>query len=300
MTPVPLVPLPGPPTDGVVRAHRALSYAFTVRTTDELVGAAVAHVLGDFAVPDRRWAERAWPPESDVDRWAVAEVDGAVRVFRGDRQLYAGSSPGDALDHFLWALNQRVLRVTRDFFVLHAGAVVSPRGAAVLLPADAGSGKSSLTLALVRRGWTFLSDEFAPIDPVSGLVHPFPKAATLKAGSWPLFADELAAAPVLAGARQRHLRAEDVGGSDGRVPAVVRAVVFPRYVPAATATAGRLGRTETASRLLANAPSLPVYGGRALPVIGRLARCAAGFALEHSDLDEAVAVVDRCLTEGIT
>ena len=58
------------------------------------------------------------------------------------------------LDHII----PRWLALHGDF-VLHAGAVVSPRGPAVALVGDHGQGKSSLTTALAQAGWRMLGDD---------------------------------------------------------------------------------------------------------------------------------------------
>lgn len=71
-----------------------------------------------------------------------------------------------------------------DFlFYIHAG-VVGTGDRCVLLPAAAGSGKSSLTAALVHRGYRYLSDEVALIKPVTFLVPPVPLAVCLKSTGW--------------------------------------------------------------------------------------------------------------------
>lgn len=57
--------------------------------------------------------------------------------------------------------------------VLHAGAVARD-GRAVAIVGPSGWGKSTLTIELVRRGWSFLTDDFAPIGR-SGWVEPFPR-----------------------------------------------------------------------------------------------------------------------------
>jgi hypothetical protein len=47
----------------------------------------------------------------------------------------------------------------RGHFVLHAAGVVSPRRTGVILVARSDSGKSTLTTALARAGWGYLSDD---------------------------------------------------------------------------------------------------------------------------------------------
>jgi hypothetical protein len=56
---------------------------------------------------------------------------------------------------------------------VHSG-VVGKSGKAVLLSGASGQGKSTLVAQFVARGWTYLSDEIAPIDPYAATVVPFP------------------------------------------------------------------------------------------------------------------------------
>jgi hypothetical protein len=60
-----------------------------------------------------------------------------------------------------------------DLLWIHAG-VVSFEGRAIALSAPSGQGKSTMVAELLNRGWTYLSDEIAPIDPVAATVLPFP------------------------------------------------------------------------------------------------------------------------------
>lgn len=71
-------------------------------------------------------------------------------------------------------------RVRADLCFLHSGAVVAPDGRVIVLTAASGSGKSTLTWALLHHGFGYLSDELAPIDPATLLVHSYPHALCLK------------------------------------------------------------------------------------------------------------------------
>lgn len=80
-------------------------------------------------------------------------------------------------------LYERVLRPGRGRAVLHA-SVLARRDRAVLFFGPSGAGKSVLSTQLARRGWTYLSDEFAPIDEL-GRVHPVPRPVTFLASELP-------------------------------------------------------------------------------------------------------------------
>lgn len=62
---------------------------------------------------------------------------------------------------------------------VHCG-VVAVNGCGLLLPGRSLSGKSSLVAALISRGATYCSDEFAPLDE-QGLVHPYPRPLGIRA-----------------------------------------------------------------------------------------------------------------------
>ncbi len=62
-----------------------------------------------------------------------------------------------------------------NFLLLHAGAVVD-EGGALIVAGPPRSGKSTLVLELVKRGFAFYSDDICPLHRESGHVHPFPRS----------------------------------------------------------------------------------------------------------------------------
>ena len=283
-------------TDGAPAGFRALSYWFTVTAEDDGLLAHTARVLGGLRVPRATWAARQWPLEQQIEAWRLERGVEDYAVWRGAEQLYRGHEPGDVLDHFLWAVNQRVIERARDFYLIHAAVLCLPSGGAVLLPGEAGSGKSSLTVALAASGLHYMSDELAAIDPISGRVYPYPKAATLKPGSYDLFAHLLATAhEPLPGARQRHLTTDEMGTHGVLDPHDVRAVVFPQFTPEGETGTVQLTTGQLAHGLARHSLSLEMYGARGLPLLVGLARGATGLSMRHRDLDEAVSVVTASL-----
>ena len=61
---------------------------------------------------------------------------------------------------------------------IHAGAV-SWKGKAIMIPGSSFSGKTTLTTALIKRGATYYSDEYAVLDE-EGYVHPFTKPLSIR------------------------------------------------------------------------------------------------------------------------
>lgn len=86
----------------------------------------------------------------------------------------------------------------RRVFV-HAGAV-EWKGRSILVPGATHTGKSTLVIELVRRGATYLSDEFAVLDE-KGRVHPWPRPIALRSEP---------------GGRQRPVDMASLGGARAR------------------------------------------------------------------------------------
>ncbi len=68
---------------------------------------------------------------------------------------------------------------------LHASAI-SDTKSTILFSAQAGSGKTTISSLLRASGLRLISDDFVPIDGITGLVFPFPTAVSVKEGSIPV------------------------------------------------------------------------------------------------------------------
>ena len=82
---------------------------------------------------------------------------------------------------YMLILNELIDRI-RNYFLFHAG-VVSKGETGVLIVGPSSFGKTTMTLELVRRGFTFLSDEFCPIDRVNKRIYSFPRSLNVREGS---------------------------------------------------------------------------------------------------------------------
>ena len=142
-----------------------------------------------------------------------------------------------------------------DFqFYLHAG-VVGKGDSCVLFPASAGSGKSSLTTALIHSGYHYFSDEVALVSRGSYLVPPAPLAICSKSTGWDVmrrYYPNLMSLPV-------HKRDDDKlvryisppADSRARQPTAVSHIIFPRYAAGSTSTLRKIGRADALEMLMA-------------------------------------------------
>ena len=277
------------------RAFRALSHVFVLRWATPGLRDACLRALGDLAIPDADWQTRTWPTPDRVVTYSLASDpggDGPFRLWRDRLPLYTDDRADLVLDYFLWRLNDDVVQTARDFVLVHSGVVQAESGDLILLPARSGAGKSSLTAALTIAGYRYYSDEFAPVDPVTRRVHPFPKALTLKVGSFPLFPQ--LEPPVDASARDSehwHISPAQLGSPRVSVPGRVALVVMPRYLPGADTEVRPLSRGQVLHELLEHTLNRQIYGRRALTVLTDVVRDCSGYAVEYSCLDSAVAAV---------
>ncbi len=216
-----------------------------------------------------------------------APAHGRYTVRRGDGFLIErdGGPPARVADEgdLLVALDREIVvelqRRRPDLYFLHA-AVLARGGPAVLLVAPSGTGKSTTAWALSHRGFRYLSDELAPIDPGRGDVHAFPRALCLK-GEPP--ADYPLPAGIRRAGRTLHVPAGALPGGSERGPLPVGAIVF-LHRPAAAPAIHRVGPAEGAARLLANALNPLAHPAAGLDAAIAIARRAPCFALVAADL----------------
>ena len=143
--PLPLLSVEGRP-DVEVRARRV--------DIESVVFAPVDGVEDADAV----WIDLGWCPDRIVLRFPdlVAELSLVEPI------IYIDASASDDHDWIAHVVLDHVIPrwlALRGDLVLHAGAVVSPRGSAVAFVGDTGRGKSSTVTALAQAGWKLLGDD---------------------------------------------------------------------------------------------------------------------------------------------
>ncbi len=132
------------------------------------------------------------------------------------------------------AMNLQMALGARRYLLLHASAVERD-GRALLMTGESGAGKSTLATLLAAKGWRFMGDEFALLDPATGLVHAFPRLISLKNAG--VAAAEAAwsnarMGPLMPATPKGDIRhmvpdARAIGAMD--VPAIPALLLFPRY-----------------------------------------------------------------------
>jgi hypothetical protein len=124
------------------------------------------------------------------------------------------------------------------YLFIHAGAVAVGHRA-ILLPGPTLSGKSRMVEALIHRGASYLSDEFAIVDR-HGFAHPWARPLALR----------------LLDGRTVHVPVAQLGGELREHPARVRLVAFLRHRPEAGSSWRVMSPGQSTLLLLRNALSV--------------------------------------------
>jgi hypothetical protein len=270
-------PTPAPPAEAKWRSgsFAVLDDAVALTSDDRELVTLVDGMLGTLATEH--------PPS--VLFHASRDGTGLVRlVGRGHDELCCSE------DDLLRALTSQLNRVaagSTTCLALHAGAVRDASGRIVVLPGASGTGKSTLTAALVRAGWDYVTDEAVGAGVASGDIVAYPKPLSLDRTSRIVLGLSVDADLV----RPDDIRpgcAVGVGvtGSMGTVGAVALARREPgppsrRDVPP----------DEAVTALAGNCFNLTSVGRPGLRLLSRLATDVPCLAVTYPDLDAAVSLL---------
>jgi len=181
-----------------------------------------------------------------------------------------------------------------DLYFVHA-AVLEWAGAAIMLVAGSGKGKSTTTWALLHHGFRYCSDELGPVDVPTLDVFPYPHALCLKAAppaAYPLPAQTLVTPSTL------HIPTAALPSATCLDPLRLAAIFFVQYHPEAPGPTVRALRTaEAAARLFAHALNPLAHAAEGLDgAIAIATRCSC-FTLHTAALPATCALVRRTLHE---
>lgn len=142
---------------------------------------ALAFALADQLTPAR--TDKA--PTSTIDLLTVPEAG---------YQLVHDEIPGPLVTRTLRARSEIISALLRGNLMLPPwramlhGSCVSRHDRSLLLAGQGGSGKSTLTAALLQEDWRYLADDITILDGPSLVPVPVPFAISVKSGSWPVLA----------------------------------------------------------------------------------------------------------------
>jgi HprK-related kinase A len=203
---------------------------------------------------------------------------------------------------FEWCLNWCIESRAHQYLSIHA-AIVEKHGSAVILPAPPASGKSTLTAALINRGWRLLSDELTLIDPATGLAVPIARPIGLKNESIDLvrnFVPDAIIGPVAWDKTKgtiAHLRPPS--GSVERMDekAEPHWVIFPEYRANSRAVLKPFPKPNAMLRLADSAFNYSQHGSRGFETLSALIEHCECLEFSYSKLDDAIPLFDSLVSE---
>jgi hypothetical protein len=168
-----------------------------------------------------------------------------------------------------------------DWVFIHAG-VVALGDRAVVIPGRTFSGKTTLVRALIQRGATYFSDEYAVLDE-DGLVHPYPKPLSIRSG----------------GREATDTSPTDLGASVGATAARVRVIAQTSYSPQAHWQPSSGTPADGALALFSHSVLAREQPHKVMSAVSRAAQEARLLEGERGEAEEvAPALLDAILEES--
>jgi hypothetical protein len=121
---------------------------------------------------------------------------GRFRIVLDGRVISRVDTSEAAVAHALHHLDELAVEGSAAALLFHAGAVERD-GRVVAVLGVSGQGKSTVTAALVQRGFRYLSDEVVAVDVATREVRPYPKALDLQLEALDLLGVDAGAASVV-------------------------------------------------------------------------------------------------------
>lgn len=224
------------------------------------------------------------------------------------RFLIDGIQPFDpfaethALPHFEWGVNWCFAQRFNQYVLMHSGSLaVGDQG--VIMAAPPGSGKSTLTAAMMLRGFRLLSDEFGVLCPESGQLWPMLKPVALKNQSIDViraFAHGAVIGPVFEGTRKgdvAHLAPNQASVDARGQTASPALVIFPKYQNGSELQLVRLPAQDAFAQLAFNSFNYSLLGDVGFNAIADITERCPAYELRYSDLDAAIERIHTLLAD---
>jgi HprK-related kinase A len=199
---------------------------------------------------------------------------------------------------FEWSLNWCVGNQAHRWVAIHA-AVLERNGRTLILSGESGAGKSTLCAALALYGWRLFSDEFALLDPDTGLLAPLPRPVSLKNASIAIIRER---APNhvfgregidIENARFVHMKPPSESVAREQECAAPGWIVLPRWKAGTETRLAPLPKAQALLRLTDQSFNYNYLGAKGYLAIVDAVRRAACYTLEYSDLDDVLLTFER-------
>jgi hypothetical protein len=235
---------------------------------------------------------------TDIDSEGIADVNYRILpgsepdrllLYREDTLIYEGNGEAELAEMLLGYTGHDLADRSHGGLLFHSGALAW-KGKGLLLPGGIAAGKTTLTLWLATRGFSYLTDELVYVKDGANTFLSFTRPLNLKAPSRTILQNDFdlgnnreyvlstvlgdLISPVLFSSGERR----------GETP--LSLIIFPRYSPGRDFILRPLSKAQGGLELmkcLVNARNLPAHG---FPEIARLAKTVPAYSMSYSDFDQ--------------
>jgi hypothetical protein len=220
---------------------------------------------------------------STICQLEVTRIDGGFAL-RGPTEFDFEGEISSLYEFVKHELMVPFIRERQDLLWLHA-ATVERHGKALVVAGPSGEGKSTLSTRLCEKGWTFMSDDIAPVRMSSNDVLAFPLVPFRRVGG---------------GSRIDRQTLETLEKERVFIPAEsirhesapIAAIVFPVYRPGASPKLIRMAPGNAAFELLRSYTNFVDHKESGISRASELARTVPAWEITYSDGPDAASVLN--------
>jgi len=257
------------------------------RHVEFTLGDPALRVLIDANFGAMRVARPARPPDLSYSEIHTGRKPSFLLAAPGVENLDA-QNPSELLWLVEKHLTVALQRARPDLLFLHSAAVEWD-GRAFLMVAASGTGKSTMTWALLHHGFRYLSDELSPVDVAALRVHPYQHALCLKQR---LPAPYLLPDDALDLGRTLHVLAQSLPTSIATHPRRLAGIfILERSGSSSRPRLQCVGRAEAAARVYSNALNPLAHENLGLDATLRIVEALPCFLVSLGDLVSTCALV---------
>ena len=238
-------------------------------------------------------------PPSGLRRWIRPQINfdlDGVKPFKPMPMAQAFAT-------FEWGFNYCISSYSHQYLIVHA-AVVEKNGSAIIMPAQPGSGKSTLCAGLVSRGWRLLSDELTliPLDNPD-MVTPITRPVNLKNASIDVmkaFAPEETFGPTVfdtAKGTVAHMKAPLSSIQRINEPAKQRLIIFPRYKAGSETLLQPRSKARAFMEIAQQSFNFNILANTGFDVLNNTITKCDCYDFSYSQLDEAIALFNDLMAQ---
>jgi hypothetical protein len=262
-------------------AFEIVGFRAAVGSTSDEVRGTLRSILRGFGAPA--------PHAASVPSFELNPAGSGWQVIARDEVVHEGGDFLVALGTLEFHLTSTALERATDFFHVHGAALCAPlRRAGLVIAGESGIGKTTLTLALMLRGFVPFSDDVALIEPDTLRLHPLRRAFHINADTWSIL-------ETLDGSRVTG----DADGPPGYFsppqwasePVPVRWVLFPELSPTRPPALLPLEPSRAAGAILDGSGTLARNARLALSTTSRLVERAECYQLVSGDFVRTVTLI---------